>query len=66
VTVDKKTDDDGNVIGFEDMTVTNVTGSSLPQTGGIGTTIFYIVGGVLAVGALVLLITRKRVHLEHE
>jgi LPXTG-motif cell wall-anchored protein len=51
---------------FEDVEVTNLTGSTLPSTGGIGTTIFYIVGGVLAVGALVLLITRKRVHLEHE
>jgi LPXTG-motif cell wall-anchored protein len=57
---------DTKYVKFKDVTVTNLTGSTLPSTGGIGTTIFYIVGGVLAVGALVLLITRKRVHLEHE
>jgi LPXTG-motif cell wall-anchored protein len=66
--VDK--DEDGNSADkhFEDQTIINstTTNVNLPQTGGIGTTIFYIVGGVLAVGALVLLITRKRVHLEHE
>ncbi|MCD8035850.1 MAG: isopeptide-forming domain-containing fimbrial protein [Clostridiales bacterium] len=41
-------------------TIKNNSGSVLPSTGGIGTTIFYIVGGVMVVGALVLLITRKR------
>lgn len=41
-------------------TVVNVSGSSLPSTGGMGTTIFYVVGGVLVLGAAVLLITRKR------
>jgi LPXTG-motif cell wall-anchored protein len=32
----------------------------LPGTGGIGTTIFYVVGGILVVAAGVLLITKKR------
>ncbi|MCD8018108.1 MAG: isopeptide-forming domain-containing fimbrial protein [Clostridiales bacterium] len=40
--------------------ITNYKGSELPSTGGMGTTIFYIVGGVLVLGAAVLLITRKR------
>lgn len=40
--------------------VGNSSGSSLPSTGGIGTTIFYVAGGVLVVGAGVLLITKKR------
>lgn len=42
-------------------TVANSTGALLPSTGGIGTTIFYVVGGVLVVGAAILLMTRKRV-----
>ncbi|MCD8217182.1 MAG: SpaH/EbpB family LPXTG-anchored major pilin [Clostridiales bacterium] len=41
-------------------TVVNNTGVELPSTGGIGTTIFYIIGGVMVAGAVVLLITRKR------
>lgn len=40
--------------------VVNSTGAELPSTGGIGTTIFYIVGGILLVGAGVLLVVRKR------
>jgi LPXTG-motif cell wall-anchored protein len=33
---------------------------TLPSTGGIGTTLFYVVGGTLVAGAVVLLITKKR------
>ncbi len=40
--------------------VENKTGTELPSTGGTGTTMFYIIGGVLAVGAVVLLVTKKR------
>ena len=40
--------------------VVNNSGTELPSTGGIGTTIFYILGGLLVVGAVVVLITRKR------
>ncbi|MCD7732863.1 MAG: SpaH/EbpB family LPXTG-anchored major pilin [Oscillospiraceae bacterium] len=46
--------------GTVSATVENHTGAKLPSTGGIGTTIFYIVGGVLVVGAIILLITKKR------
>lgn len=46
--------------GKGEVTVGNSSGSSLPSTGGIGTTIFYVAGGVLVVGAGVLLITKKR------
>ncbi len=41
-------------------TVVNNAGSLLPSTGGIGTTIFYVVGSVLLLGAAVLLITKRR------
>ena len=42
--------------------VVNNTGTTLPSTGGIGTTIFYVLGGVLALTAIVLLVTRKRMN----
>ena len=40
--------------------VENNRGTTLPGTGGIGTTIFYVVGGGLMVAAAILLITKKR------
>lgn len=40
--------------------IVNQSGSTLPSTGGIGTTIFYIIGGILVVGAAILLVTKKR------
>lgn len=53
--VDGRSQGTSNTVG-----VRNSKGSSLPSTGGIGTTIFYIVGGILAVAAIVLLITKRR------
>ena len=41
-------------------TVVNKSGAQLPETGGIGTTIFYVLGGVLVLAAVVLLVTKKR------
>jgi LPXTG-motif cell wall-anchored protein len=38
----------------------NNKGSELPTTGGMGTTLFYVLGTVLVLGAGVLLITKKR------
>lgn len=40
--------------------ITNVSGSTLPSTGGTGTTLFYIFGSILFVSAVVLLVTKKR------
>lgn len=42
------------------LTVANNKGTLLPSTGGIGTTIFYIAGGVLVAAAVVYMITKKR------
>ena len=46
--------------GIAAITIANNAGSTLPETGGIGTTIFYIIGSVLVVAAVVFLVTRKR------
>ncbi len=43
-------------------TVINKKGSVLPSTGGIGTTIFYVVGAILMIGAGVILVSRRRVN----
>ena len=40
--------------------VENNTGSLLPSTGGMGTTLFYIFGAILVIGSGVVLITKKR------
>ena len=56
-------DQDGTIEEGEYATrieVENSTGTELPSTGGIGTTIFYVVGGLLMAGAIILLITKKK------
>ena len=40
--------------------IENKAGVELPETGGIGTTMFYIFGAVMVLGAAVLLVTKKR------
>ena len=42
--------------------VNNQSGTELPSTGGIGTTVFYVVGGALVLIAVVLLVTRKKMN----
>ena len=42
--------------------VENKKGSVLPSTGGIGTTIFYVIGAILVLGAGILLVTRRRMN----
>ena len=43
-----------------ELKVENNKGTKLPETGGIGTTLFYIMGSALAVAAVILLVTKKR------
>ena len=51
---------DIDTIAATAVVVVNKAGTELPSTGGMGTTIFYVLGAVLVVGAGVLLITKKR------
>ena len=57
VTLENKADLSNGIVAAD---IFNTKGSTLPSTGGIGTTMFYIGGGVLVAGAGVLLITKKR------
>ena len=51
-----------SVVGTDDESgkIKNTKGVELPSTGGIGTTLFYIIGAILVVGAGILLVTRRR------
>ena len=49
-------DKDGKIT----FTVENKAGSTLPATGGIGTTIFYVAGSILVLAAVILLVTKRR------
>lgn len=64
LTGDKKvgeiTFDVDKTAGSLSTNVVNNIGTTLPGTGGIGTTIFYVIGGGLMVAAAILLITKKR------
>lgn len=73
ITVDGKTTSSFNVVNTgDDVTITkegttvrtslinNVKANGLPSTGGTGTTMFYVIGIILAVGAAVLLVTKRR------
>ncbi len=64
---EKKQDSDslkwtnGNIsTGVVSATITNTAGSNLPSTGGMGTKLFYVVGGLLMAGAAIVLVIKKR------
>ena len=46
--------------GVFDTTIENLPGTVLPSTGGMGTTLFYVLGSILVLGAGVLLVSKKR------
>lgn len=56
----------GSVSGLNDgsilIDVLNYRGNTLPSTGGMGTTVFYVLGSILAVGAAILLVSKKRMN----
>lgn len=65
ITIDNETftaeqNDERKYTGVIKTDVVNKAGSQLPETGGIGTTIFYVLGAMMVVGAAVLLVTKKR------
>ena len=55
---------EGGETGIFAQDVINNSGSLLPSTGGIGTTIFYVVGAILVIGAGVMLVVKKRMSRE--
>jgi fimbrial isopeptide formation D2 family protein/LPXTG-motif cell wall-anchored protein len=56
------TSTEANANLFE-LDIENKAGTELPSTGGVGTTMFYVVGAILVIGAGVLLVSRKRMNL---
>lgn len=63
-TVEYRNQNDSTYTPATDATVKvlNKAGTQLPSTGGIGTTLFYVIGGVLMAVAAVLLVTKKRMN----
>lgn len=49
-----------NAQGLFELEIVNEAGAELPETGGMGTTLIYVVGGILFAAAVVLLVTKKR------
>lgn len=62
VTADGKAGTGNTSTGVADITVANNKGSTLPETGGMGTTIFYVLGTILVLGAAIMLITKRRMN----
>ena len=62
VTADDKPVTADNNLYLYAFLIENKSGAELPSTGGIGTTVFYVLGGVLVVCAGVLLITKRRMN----
>lgn len=46
--------------------IVNKSGAQLPETGGIGTTIFYVLGGMMFVGAALILVVRRKAEADEE
>ena len=67
IKVDQGNAEGGNLgTGAVNVTVRNNQGATLPETGGMGPTLFYIIGGLLVVGAGILLVVRIRMRSHNE
>lgn len=67
IAVDQGNAENGNAqTGAVALTVTNNQGTTLPETGGMGTTLFYVIGGLLVAGAGILLVVRLRMRASNE
>lgn len=65
ISVDDGEAKDGNTsTGVVETTVKNNKGATLPETGGMGTTLFYAIGGILVLAAVVLFVTKRRMSAE--
>lgn len=60
VVIDDKGQTNVDSTEVNEVKVENNSGSELPSTGGIGTTIFYVLGAIMVIGAGVVLVSRKR------
>lgn len=64
--------DDHDPIEYEEpipeikIDIENKSGATLPETGGMGTTLFYVLGAILVLAAVILLVTRKRMSSREE
>jgi fimbrial isopeptide formation D2 family protein/LPXTG-motif cell wall-anchored protein len=48
--------------GTGELEIENAAGTTLPSTGGMGTTVFYVLGSILMAGAAILLISKRRMN----
>ena len=63
-TTSKEVEKNLNDLDATGVEVVNNAGTELPSTGGMGTTIFYIIGAILVIGAGVVLVTRRRMNVQ--
>lgn len=66
VTADEEPGTGNAETGTASITIANNGGATLPETGGMGTTLFYVLGGLLALGAGILLVVRFRMRAENK
>lgn len=55
-----------NLTAGAPLEIENNKGAVLPETGGIGTTLFYLLGGIMAAGSALILVVRRRAGAEEE